>query len=232
MSGSSLVRTVAHCFRTIVPVVIDLIRLAILAVHSRRALAAENLFLRKQLALFQERQVKPRRANDSTRWMMATLSRMPEPYHLPVVGHDCFGSQRQIVQPRIELVGYADLNGCARHFAGDGAAVALAGVLRTILGGSHPSMGLLLSNEIEVCSDDFSRQRFITDPFHAMEDQNQPDALLERDIHPGFHFFNRGSWLQVRAATACTPSCLAWNLPPRLQPATTSTRCHSVRLCH
>src|SRR5215472_16933069 len=68
--------TVAHCFRTIVPVVIDLIRLDILAVHSRRALAAENLFLRKQLALFQERQVKPRRANDSTRWMMATLSRM------------------------------------------------------------------------------------------------------------------------------------------------------------
>src|SRR5262249_21217867 len=64
------------CFRTIVPVVIDLIRLAILAVHSRRALAAENLFLRKQLALFQERQVKPRRANDSTRWLMATLSRM------------------------------------------------------------------------------------------------------------------------------------------------------------
>src|SRR5215831_4868712 len=76
MSGSSRFRTVAHCFRTIVPVVIDLIRLAILAVHSRRALAAENLFLRKQLALFQERQVKPRRAHDSTRWMMATLSRM------------------------------------------------------------------------------------------------------------------------------------------------------------
>src|SRR5262244_810120 len=76
MPGSSLFRTVAHCFRTIVPVVIDLIRLAVLAAHSRRALAAENLFLRKQLALFQERQVKPRRANDSTRWMMATLSRM------------------------------------------------------------------------------------------------------------------------------------------------------------
>src|SRR5262252_1504879 len=76
MPGSSLFRTVAHCFRTIVPVVIDLIRLAVLAVHSRRALAGENLFLRKQLALFQERQVKPRRAHDSTRWMMATLSRM------------------------------------------------------------------------------------------------------------------------------------------------------------
>src|SRR5215471_8879296 len=66
MPGSSLVRTVAHCFRTIVPVVVDLIRLAILTVHSRRALAAENLFLRKQLALSQERPVKPRLANDST----------------------------------------------------------------------------------------------------------------------------------------------------------------------
>jgi len=55
---------------------IDLTRFVLLAAHSRRALAAENLFLRKQLALFQERKVKPRRADDSTRWMMATLSRM------------------------------------------------------------------------------------------------------------------------------------------------------------
>jgi hypothetical protein len=45
-------------------------------VHSHSALAAENLFLRKQLALFQERKVKPRRADDATRWMMAALSRM------------------------------------------------------------------------------------------------------------------------------------------------------------
>jgi len=44
--------------------------------HSRSALAAENLFLRKQLALFQERKVKPRRADDAARWTMATLSRM------------------------------------------------------------------------------------------------------------------------------------------------------------
>jgi hypothetical protein len=49
-------------------VVFDLVQLA--------CLAAENLFLRKQLALFQERKVKPRRADDSTRWMMATLSQM------------------------------------------------------------------------------------------------------------------------------------------------------------
>ena len=65
-----------HCVRTVSLVVFDLVRLAVLAAHSRRSLAAENLFLRKQLALFQERKVKPRRADDSTRWMMATLSRM------------------------------------------------------------------------------------------------------------------------------------------------------------
>ena len=57
-------------------VAFDLVRLAFLATHSRRALAAENLFLRKQLALYQERSVKPRRADDAARWMMATLSRM------------------------------------------------------------------------------------------------------------------------------------------------------------
>src|SRR5215831_11578366 len=76
MPGSSLFRTVAHGFRTIVPVVIDLIRLAVFTAHWRRALAAENLFLRKQLALFQERKVKPRRANDSARLRMVILSRM------------------------------------------------------------------------------------------------------------------------------------------------------------
>src|SRR5215467_1337302 len=50
-------------------------QLALLRLRPCRALAAENLFLRKQLALFQERRVKPHRATDSTRWVMATLSR-------------------------------------------------------------------------------------------------------------------------------------------------------------
>src|ERR1700726_3219568 len=76
MSLLSVVRAVAHCLRTLSWVVFDLVRLAFFAAHSRSALAAENLFLRKQLALFQERKVKPRRADDSTRWMMATLSRV------------------------------------------------------------------------------------------------------------------------------------------------------------
>src|SRR5882724_7001822 len=76
MSRSLVFRAVAHCFRTLSLVVFDLVRLAFLAAHSRSALAAENLFLRKQLALVQERKVKPRRADDSTRWVMATLSRI------------------------------------------------------------------------------------------------------------------------------------------------------------
>ena len=75
MSGSLIFGAVAHCFRTVSLVVFDLVRLAFLAVRPRAALAAENLFLWKQLALFQERRVKPHRAEDATRWMMATLSR-------------------------------------------------------------------------------------------------------------------------------------------------------------
>ena len=68
--------SLAHFFRTFRQVLVDLGRFMFLFSRSRVALAAENLFLRKQLALFQERKVRPRRADDSTRWMMATLSRM------------------------------------------------------------------------------------------------------------------------------------------------------------
>jgi putative transposase len=55
--------------------VYDLVRLLVLSMVSRRALAAENLYLRKQLVLFQERKVKPR-AHDSTRLIMVILGRM------------------------------------------------------------------------------------------------------------------------------------------------------------
>src|SRR4029077_5497741 len=76
MSHASVFSAFSYCFRTLSSVVVDLVRLASLAVYSHSALAAENLFLRKQLAMFQERKVKPRRADDATRWMMAVLSRM------------------------------------------------------------------------------------------------------------------------------------------------------------
>ena len=75
MPRSTLVSAIGHCFRTAISVSLDLAWLPLLAARSQGALVAENLFLRKQLALFQERKVRPRRADDSTRWAMATLSR-------------------------------------------------------------------------------------------------------------------------------------------------------------
>ena len=42
----------------------------------RHGQAAENLFLRKQLGLYVERQKKPRRATDSVRFTLAQLSRL------------------------------------------------------------------------------------------------------------------------------------------------------------
>ena len=53
----------------------DLASLISSALRSRAQLAAENLFLKKQLALYLERQVKPRRADDATRMALVALSR-------------------------------------------------------------------------------------------------------------------------------------------------------------
>jgi putative transposase len=53
----------------------DLIRFLCLGLRSRTTLAAENLFLRKQLAFYQERKVKPRRADNPTRLTLVLLSR-------------------------------------------------------------------------------------------------------------------------------------------------------------
>ena len=75
MSSSISFLAVANCLRTLSSVACDLARLACLAARRRAALVAEYLFLRKQPALFQEGQRKPGRADDSTRWLMATLSR-------------------------------------------------------------------------------------------------------------------------------------------------------------
>ena len=69
--SSSVIPAVVHCLRALSLVAVDLVQLVALAARPRAALVAENLFLRKQLALFQERKVRPRRADESTRWMMA-----------------------------------------------------------------------------------------------------------------------------------------------------------------
>ena len=54
----------------------DVVTLAGFAVRSRSQLLAENLFLRKQLALYQERRVKPRRPDPATRVVLVLLSRL------------------------------------------------------------------------------------------------------------------------------------------------------------
>ena len=47
-----------------------------LLIRPRKAIAAENLFLRRQLALYQERKVDPRRIDPATRITLALLSRL------------------------------------------------------------------------------------------------------------------------------------------------------------
>jgi putative transposase len=53
----------------------DLFRLLALALRSKSSLAAENLFLRKQLAFYRERKIKPRRTDNPTRLTLIWLSR-------------------------------------------------------------------------------------------------------------------------------------------------------------
>jgi putative transposase len=54
----------------------DLVGLAVLAIRPRRSLEAENLVLRRQLALFKERGVKPRRIDAATRVSSTLLTRL------------------------------------------------------------------------------------------------------------------------------------------------------------
>jgi transposase InsO family protein len=81
--------TLRHCLLTACSAFFGVGWLILLAVRPRAALAAENLFLRKQLALFRERNVKPHRASDATRWLMAAVSRVFDwPMALVVVKPD------------------------------------------------------------------------------------------------------------------------------------------------
>src|SRR5947209_1367179 len=63
---------------TIVGVFLDLLTFLQLTLRTPQAVAAENLFLRKQLALYVERKTKPHRATDAVRFTLAQLSRFFE----------------------------------------------------------------------------------------------------------------------------------------------------------
>jgi transposase InsO family protein len=73
-----MTESAGHLLRTIGRLGLDLLSLASSVVRSRAHLAAENLFLRKQLALYLERQAKPGRADDATRLTLVALSRFLE----------------------------------------------------------------------------------------------------------------------------------------------------------
>jgi len=65
---------VVHLIQTLVRVAGDVLWFAFLTSRSHATLAAENLFLRKQVALYVERGVKPRRAHDGSRMTLVALS--------------------------------------------------------------------------------------------------------------------------------------------------------------
>ena len=62
--------------RIVLRVLADLAGLVALSIRRRRSVEAENLVLRRQLALFKERGVEPRRIDAATRISLAWLSRL------------------------------------------------------------------------------------------------------------------------------------------------------------
>ena len=60
---------------TLVVVVSDLLSILKLSFRSRTALLAENLFLRKQLAFYEEHKIRPRLLTDATRLTLVLWSR-------------------------------------------------------------------------------------------------------------------------------------------------------------
>lgn len=60
--------------RTSLALAADLLRLLRLMFRSRTRLAAENLFLRRQLARYIERQIRPRRTDNASRIALVLLS--------------------------------------------------------------------------------------------------------------------------------------------------------------
>jgi putative transposase len=72
---SHLLHHVLSLTGTLLTLLVDGIRFLRLCLRPAPVLAAENLFLRKQLAFYQERHVKPRRATDAARFTLVWLAR-------------------------------------------------------------------------------------------------------------------------------------------------------------
>jgi hypothetical protein len=74
----SAMRPLASFFGSVVDLIGDGLRFFCQAVRSHSALSAEILFLRKQLAFYEERQTEPRRLTDSARASLVIWSRLFE----------------------------------------------------------------------------------------------------------------------------------------------------------
>jgi transposase InsO family protein len=72
----STARSLRSFFGFVVDLIGDGLRFFCLAVRAHAALSAEILFLRKQLAFYEERQVEPRRLTDSARFSLVLWSRL------------------------------------------------------------------------------------------------------------------------------------------------------------
>jgi len=71
----NLLQAIGRGTRTLAGLLSAMLLYSLIRRRPSRSVAAENLFLRKQLALFQEREIKPRRADDATRVALVWLSR-------------------------------------------------------------------------------------------------------------------------------------------------------------
>src|SRR5262245_38846028 len=70
-----LLRTLLQLMSTLLLLLYDGMCFLRLCLRPSPTLAAENLFLRKQLAMYQERHVKPKRTTSATRLVLVWLSR-------------------------------------------------------------------------------------------------------------------------------------------------------------
>jgi len=73
--GMFLTDRISILLWTVLALISDAFQFLQNCLRSKSSLAAENLFLRKQLSLYQERKKKPRRASDSTRLALVFLSK-------------------------------------------------------------------------------------------------------------------------------------------------------------
>jgi transposase InsO family protein len=71
-----MIASVIAFLQIVVRLLADLVGLIALSLRPRRSIEAENLFLRRELALFKERGIRPRRVDAATRLSLALLSRL------------------------------------------------------------------------------------------------------------------------------------------------------------